>query len=325
MSEIKRSLVNELHKPIRYNFPRRKVIVKGFNDLFQVDLIDMQKYSRFNKGNKYLLTIIDCFTKKAWAVPIKSKSGPDVAAAMGTVLASLDNPPKYIAHDAGGEFINPSFSRLMKQYNITEYNIYSDTKAQTVERFNRTLKTLMWKEFNFRGSYDYLAFLDSLLLKYNSTPHRSTGGVAPNKVDQSNRYDVMRAIYKLPKMRGGKRGKRIRRVRRKLSSLEKKLKLKTLVRLSKKRTVFDKGYLPSYTTELFRISTIQPTQPRTYLLEDLDGNKITGSFYSYELQPTKHPKEYLVEKILRRQNGRVLVKWLGFDQPTWEPESNMLD
>ena len=72
----KRQVVDELHKPARRNFKRRHVIIKGLDDLWQADLVEMGSYSSQNKGHRYLLTVIDAFSKFAWAVPVKNKSGP---------------------------------------------------------------------------------------------------------------------------------------------------------------------------------------------------------------------------------------------------------
>ena len=78
MSE-KRQLVEELHAPARKNFPRRRVIVRGYDDLWQADLVEMRPYSRFNRGYNYILTVIDVLSKYAWAVPLKSKSGDEMS------------------------------------------------------------------------------------------------------------------------------------------------------------------------------------------------------------------------------------------------------
>lgn len=84
MSKIE--IVNELHKPARRNFTRRRVIVKGIDDLWQCDLVEMIPYAKENKNYKYLLTIIDVFSKFAWAVPIKSKSAENVVTALNNVF-----------------------------------------------------------------------------------------------------------------------------------------------------------------------------------------------------------------------------------------------
>lgn len=92
-----------------------------------------------------------------------------------------------------------------------------------------------------------------------------------------------------------------------------KFKVGDHVRLSKYKHVFEKGYLPSWTTEVFTVSKVQHTDPTTYLLVDWEGNEIKGGVYAEELQLVKHPDVYLVEKIIRRKNNKVYVKWLGFE------------
>jgi len=76
--------------------------------------------------------------------------------------------------------------------------------------------------------------------------------------------------------------------------------------------VFEKGYTPNWTTEIFQIKRIQYTNPITYILKGYQGNDIKGGFYEYELMKTKFPDTYLVEKVIRRRNGRAFVKLLGF-------------
>lgn len=72
-TNVKRQIVEEIHKPARINFKRRSVIIKSLTDLFQADLVEMILYSKENKGYKYILVIIKCFSKYVWAFPLKSK------------------------------------------------------------------------------------------------------------------------------------------------------------------------------------------------------------------------------------------------------------
>lgn len=90
--------------------------------------------------------------------------------------------------------------------------------------------------------------------------------------------------------------------------------------------MFDKGYTPNWSTELFKIVKIQLTNPATYLLEDMSGGPIRGSFYEHELQKAKHQDAYLVQKVLRRKRNKVYVKWLGFDKShnSWIEKTNGL-
>jgi len=90
-------------------------------------------------------------------------------------------------------------------------------------------------------------------------------------------------------------------------------KVGDIVRISKNKHVFSKGYTPNWTTELFKIVKVRITNPSTYLLEDMKGTSISGCFYEEELQKTKDSDIYLDEKVLRKRGNKVFVKWLGFD------------
>jgi hypothetical protein len=130
----KQVLVDELHRPARKNFKRRHVIVKGINDTWQIDLVEMIPYSKYNKGYKYMLTVIDIFSKVAHAVPLKTKKGEEVAKAMEKVFKENERHPQNIHSDLGKEFYNKNFQELMKKYKINLYSTFSGMKAQICER-----------------------------------------------------------------------------------------------------------------------------------------------------------------------------------------------
>lgn len=110
-----KEIAYELHKPARRNFVRRSFKVIGINETVQIDLIDMQPYAKENKGNKYILTLIDIFSKKAYAVPLKNKTGLVVTQAIKTILPK---GVKNIHSDNGGEFFNKHFKEFVKSQNI---------------------------------------------------------------------------------------------------------------------------------------------------------------------------------------------------------------
>ena len=182
MSEIKRALAYEMHSPARKSFPRRKFKVLGIGDLLQGDLVEMQTYAKENKGYRYMLTLIDCFSKKAWAVPIKDKTGLNVTKAVASVLPT---GVKNLQTDAGKEFLNKEFKALMDKRNINHYHTFTNMKAAIVERFNKTLKNWMWREFSVNGNYKWLDMLPKLLSKYNNKVHRSIG-MKSNDVNSKN-------------------------------------------------------------------------------------------------------------------------------------------
>jgi transposase InsO family protein len=133
-----------LHKPMRRHFRRNRVIVGGIDQQWQMDLADLQSMQKFNDGYRYLLVCIDVFSKYAWVVPLKNKTGPALVEAFKIILASGRKPEK-IMTDQGTEFLNRHFRALMKEEDIELYNTYNETKASIVERLIRTLKTKMWR------------------------------------------------------------------------------------------------------------------------------------------------------------------------------------
>ena len=148
----KAAIADELHRPAVKNCARRRVVVRGLHETWQADLVDMSAYARYNNGYKYLLTIIDIFLKYAWAVPTKTKGGKDVTDAMSSVLKK-GRVPRKLHVDQGKEFYNSEFKALMQRYDITLYSTFGNLKASICERFNRTLKGKMWKQFSLRGTY----------------------------------------------------------------------------------------------------------------------------------------------------------------------------
>jgi len=85
------------------------------------------------------------------------------------------------------------------------------------------------------------------------------------------------------------------------------------VRVSKLKHAFQKGYTPSFSSEIFEITAVKSTIPVTYRLKDYQDQTIEGGFYEQELTSVKYPDVYLIEKVLKRCGNRLFVKWLGFD------------
>ena len=134
----------------------------------------MIPYAHKNKGYKYLLTVIDVFSKFAWTVPVKSKTGKNVSKAL-TFILKKGRIPKNLQTDRGKEFYNKEFESVMLICNINLYSSYSKLKASICERFNRTLKNKIWKNFSLQGSYKWIDILQDLTLQYNNTKHRTIG------------------------------------------------------------------------------------------------------------------------------------------------------
>lgn len=301
-------LVEELHAPVRRNFIRRRVIVRGYDDLWQADLVDIRLHKRLNRGHQYILTIIDVFSKYAWAIALKTKSGSEVAKAFSTVLLHDGRCPKNLQTDMGKEFYNADFQKVMKKYEINHYSSYSVMKASVVERFNRTLKNAMWKHFTLNGSYRWIDLLSQLVHEYNHRRHR-TIGMRPIDVTLKNSQELLNTVYSHIKIAPPAR-----------------FHVGDKVRVSKYKTIFAKGYTPNWSYEIFEIRKVGQTNPVTYHLKDALGNDVMGGFYEYELHPVADPDVYLVEKVLRRKGKMSYVKWMGMSAQhnSWIKSNNIL-
>ena len=132
-------LANELYKPIIKKFKKRKVYSSFKDNIWGVDLADMQSLSKFNKGIKYLLWAIDLFSKYAWVISLKDKKGTSIVNAFQKII-SKERKPNKIWVDQGSEFYNQYFKDFLKMNNIEMYSTFNEGKSVVAERFIRTLK-----------------------------------------------------------------------------------------------------------------------------------------------------------------------------------------
>ena len=136
-----------LHRPVKKKFKRRKTLARYLDHIWQADLVDLQAISKENRGHSYILTVIDVLSRYAFAVPLKNKTGLSIIQAFKKIFSLSKRKPKKIHTDYGTEFYNKSFKDFLRDNKIILYSTSSDTKASIVERFNRTLKSKMYKYF----------------------------------------------------------------------------------------------------------------------------------------------------------------------------------
>ena len=138
-------LSNELNKPVLNKFERKKVIVNHIDEIHSCDLVDMQKYSRVNKGYKYIFTNIDIFSKCAWAFPLKTKTVKEIKSCFQKIFK--ERKPSYIWSDQESAFFSKEMLQFFKDNNVKIYHTHSHPKAVIIERFNKSLRELMMKSF----------------------------------------------------------------------------------------------------------------------------------------------------------------------------------
>jgi hypothetical protein len=256
-----------LHKPIKHRFPTRRVLVNGIDDQWQADLVDMQGYKEL--GYQYILTVIDVFSKYAWGIPIKRKTGEEISSAFRNLFKH--RKPRKLHTDKGLEFINKPTKELLKENDIHWFATENESKAQIVERFNRTLKNRMWRYFTQSHDTKWIKVLPDLMYNYNTTKHRSIGMTPREASLKKNEAVVYKNLYP-PK---------------KVKVQNPKFKVGDHVRITIKRGDFRKGYRPNFTRELFIITEMLDTKPITYRIKDFEGEVIEGSFYEQEMVKVK--------------------------------------
>ena len=257
-------LADKLHKPVIRKFNKRKVYSQFRDNIWGVDLADMQSLSKKNKDIKYLLCAIDLYSKYAFVVPLDDKKGISVTNGFNKIIKQSGTKPNKIWLDQGSEFYNNDFKKWLSSNDISMYSTYNEGKSVVVERFIRTLKNKLYKHMTATGKNLYYNVLDDGVSEYNNTKH-NTIKMKPKDVGYNNkRVYIDEHNEKSAKYNVG-----------------------DIVRISKFKNIFAKGYTPNWSKKIFIVNKINDTVPYTYNLKDLNDEEIIGSFYDRELQKTK--------------------------------------
>ena len=302
VKRAKRVLAHELgytlHKPARRRFPTLRVLVFGPDEQWAADLVDVQQLKRHNKGVNYLLTVVDVFSKYAWVVPIKQKTGLQVASALADLFKTSKRSPQKLQTDDGKEFYNKHVTKVLKDHNVHHFSTAGDAKASVVERFNRTFKQRLYRYMTTYNTPSFLSTLQALVRGYNASFHRSIG-MAPREVKDDNAREVWERLY------GTKKKKKKKAA----------FKVGDRVRLNKKHRPFKKGYLPGWTEEVFVVSEVRPDgNVVVYKVSEWDDTPIKGTFYEEDLQKvtTTDDDLFRIDSIVKRKKDTVLVRWKGW-------------
>ncbi len=253
-----------LHKPVRYKYERRQVLAPVIDYQWQIDLTDLMSLAKYNDGHKYLLTAIDIFSRYAWGEPVKSKRPDEVSQAFQRILDRSGRRPHSVQADKGTEF-KASFQTMLQSLGIKFFLCTNpDIKCSVIERFHRTIKNRMYKHFTKERTYRYLEALPKLLDAYNNSYHRGIKYV-PAKVTKEKEDEV-------------------RQLRDPVRCRQSKFAVGDNVRVGKGKGLFERGYLPSWSGEIFTITDAPDTKPPTYKLKDWSDETIESIFYEPELQ-----------------------------------------
>ena len=267
-------LAKEVFSPQITKFKRQRIIPLYKDETWSADLIEKSSLSKYNNNYKFILTVIDTFTKYAWAIPLKNKSGLSITNGFKIVLSehpqggSEPRKPEKLWVDRGSEFYNKTFKSLLKENGtgkaasgIELYSTYSDLKAVFIERFNRTLLHIINKPMFINGDGNWVNILNDAVVTYNNNIHSA---INMTPVDASNNPDKVKYYVNSTKATP-------------------KFKVGDYVRNVDKRNIFSKGYTSNWNRELFKVNEVLKTHPPLYKREDINGEIIEGKYYEQEL------------------------------------------
>ena len=306
-----------LHRPAQHrNIPTNKIYVAAKDQQWQMDLSILTSIASENDKYKYLLFVIDVFSRYCWIRPLKDKTGASIIEAVQDIFDKDGRKPAYVNTDQGTEFVNRPFQAFLKKHDIGFFEAIGDNKASMVERLQRTIKEKMWRYFRQNGTYRYIDILQQIVEAYNNSTHRSTG-YKPAEVDASNESALWQYAFN---PQSDKRKFR-----------KPKLKVGDAVRISSLKQTFTKGYYGNWEAEIFFITKVLThKKPVTYKVRShRETEDIRSNFYEQQLQKiklVKKPKD-LIEKIVKRKtiDGKtlLLVKWRGYPAKlnSWIAES----
>jgi len=241
-----------------HRFRKRKVYFGGIDDIWADDLVDMHDFAEHNDGVKYLLCVIDLFSRYGWIVPLKDKSGESVFVAFTKIFTSSRRKPDKLWVDKGTEFYN----KRVKSLGVELYSTENEEKSCVVERWNRTMKEKMYKYFSANSTRRYIDILDEMVSIYNNTRHSSIKMTPTKASSKVNERVVWLNLYGGPTP----------------EPIKPKFTVGDSVRITKKKKTFEKGYTPRWTEEIFTVSQVQYTDPPTYRISDYNGEEIqTGT------------------------------------------------
>ena len=291
-------IANQLHKPIRHKFSRRKVIVHNLDEIWACDLMDFSKdpiyYKRFRYN--YVLVIIDCFSKFCWCFIIKHKTPEKIINCYESLFETVK--PEYLWWDMEKAVDSKKFSNFIKEQNVKLYHTYSEPKVSIAERMIRTLKENCER---IKTQYG----LEAMDSKCSEEAKKSHGHISPMSDDQRSfkLYEVLpqvleeynfNTIHHTIEMTlaDARKPENKIKLQSRYTEIDNKynpeirdlLSVGDHVRISAYKGIFDKGYKKNWIMEIFTIDKVQDTKPITYLLKDKNNEEFKGCFYRQEIQ-----------------------------------------
>lgn len=328
---LRRQDAYTLQRQVRKPKKLPNIRVSGINVQWSMDLMDVQNLSKENDGVRFLLILIDSFSKYLRIVALKQKTAAVVLNGIQQVFESGVQCKK-LRSDRGSEFRNNLLRNYLQKKGVRLFFANQNSKASIAERVIRTIRGRLYRYFKKNRTHRYIDVLSDIVDNYNSTPHRSLNGLAPNKVTKKNEADVWAVLY-LKKSKTIKKPKLNEKIE-KQRTIKYRYKINDMVRLSHLKHVFRRGYNQQFTGEVFRIAKIFHIQGIPfYKVKDFNQEAIEGDFYENDLQKVDKNEEslWMIEKIIQKRKRKgvteLLVKFESWPEKfnQWIKESDIVD
>ena len=306
-----------LHRRGIENFPHNRVYTKFIGDIVSVDLAELPAFKDKNDGYRYIFCFIDCFSKKAYAEPMKDKYAETALKAFKKILSKIDYKIHNLSVDNGSEFLKP-FSTFCKQNKINLYQVEGSKKSSIVERFILSLKQRLFRHIRLIGVHRWVDILQDTLKSYNESYHRSIR-MKPNQVSDKNSHQVYKTLFP---------GRRVK--------YPKKFRIGDTVRILKTiNRMTQKAYEGRWSLSVYRVKKIKYPIRGSYPMYQLEiayDKQNFGNYWFYGKQLQKVDEKTFADKdteyeleVLKRSGKKALIKWLDYDgKPEWIHASKLL-
>ena len=255
---------------------------------WQLDLIDMSTLAGINNGDHWILTCIDKMCKFAFALPLKNKSGPVVAQAIETILASSPRLPSLVQTDNGSEFITLQLKSVLTRLHVKHVfsDSYSPQSNGCIERFNGSLKRNLYRFLTQFKSKKWNDILAPLVHNYNSAIHSSTS-FAPLVLRQAALDDNKTILDKARAKLQTKAARMLKADKQPPIVVGDTVRVSFYTMSSERKDTFRKSYMANWSKKIYVVANVSKgttlSKPQ-YKLKDLEGNPIQQRYYRSHLQ-----------------------------------------
>ena len=245
--------INEIYsKPPKKYYPTNKTDVYYIDDIWSLDILDLKDYGpKNNRDYRYVLVVIDNFSKFGWAIPLKNKNAQTIKNSFENILISSKRKPNLVESDRGKEFYNNIFQDFLNKNNIKLYSRNSSYGAVFAERFNRTIRDLLKKIVFEQGDANWIDVLPTITKQYNNRIHSSTKLSPKDASLKKNEGYVYKNLLD------------------KRKKVKPKFQINDLVRTADLKRTFSKGDTTNWSYKLYKITEIINDTIPSYKIDNL--------------------------------------------------------